>query len=60
MQIDYLKEMLKTIGLDECRVQMRYCSAAEGEKFAKMAREITDEILKLGPNPLKNRPAAKE
>ena len=60
MQIDYLKEMLKTLGLDERRIQMKWCSAAEGEKFALMANEVTNEILELGPNPLKNRPAAKE
>jgi coenzyme F420-reducing hydrogenase delta subunit len=60
MQIDYLKEMLKTLGLDERRIQMKWCSAAEGEKFALMAIEVTNEILELGPNPLKNRPAAKE
>ncbi len=52
--------MLKTIGLDERRIQMKWCSAAEGEKFALMANEVTNEFLELGPNPLKNRPAAKE
>jgi len=58
MQIKYIKELLKLIGLEEERVQMRYCSAAEGERFAKMSLEVTNKILKLGPNPLKNRPAA--
>ena len=60
MQIDYLKNLATLIGLDERRIQMRWCSAAEGERFAKTATEVTNEILKLGPNPLKNRPAAKE
>ena len=59
-QINYLKNLAKLIGLDERRIQMRWCSAAEGERFAKMAIEVTNEIQELGPNPLKNRPAAKE
>jgi coenzyme F420-reducing hydrogenase delta subunit len=52
--------LAKSIGLDESRIQMRWCSAAEGERFAKMANEVHAEIKKLGPSPLKNRPAAKE
>lgn len=47
-----LRTILKTLGLDEERVWLRWISAAEGQKFAKTVREITEEIRKKGPSQL--------
>jgi len=35
------------------RVQMYFMSAAEGGKFANVAKEMTESIRELGPSPLK-------
>ncbi|MDQ7778512.1 MAG: hydrogenase iron-sulfur subunit [Planctomycetota bacterium] len=45
-----LKTIMKSLGLAEDRVWLRWISAAEGPKFAKIAREMTEEIRKKGPS----------
>ncbi len=52
-QVEYLKEVFKTLGINEKRIQMSYCTAAEGQKFQKDAIEFDKLIKELGPNPLK-------
>jgi F420-non-reducing hydrogenase iron-sulfur subunit len=51
---------MKTIGLEEERLRIEYCSAAEGTKFANMVKEMTEKISKLGPNPLRIVPSVVE
>ncbi len=48
-----MREILKNAGIDEKRVWLRWISASEGQRFAETIREITEEMKKLGPNPLK-------
>lgn len=48
-----LKEVLTQFGLEPERVRLEWISASEGDKFAEAAREMVEEIRKLGPNPLK-------
>jgi len=48
-----LKTILNTLGLEEDRVWFRWISAAEGAKFAATMREITAEMKKKGPSPLR-------
>ena len=48
-----IKEILKSIGLDEKRLMMGYCSAAEGQKFQQTAIEFDKVIRQLGPSPLR-------
>ena len=48
-----LKTILKTLGLEDERVWIRWISAAEGPKFARTMNEVTQTIKKLGPNPMK-------
>ena len=52
-QVEYLKEVFKALGINEKRIQMSYCTAAEGQKFQKDATEFDRIIKELGPNPLK-------
>jgi F420-non-reducing hydrogenase iron-sulfur subunit len=47
-----LKTTLKTLGIEEDRVWIRWISAAEGPKFARTMNEVTESIKKLGPNPI--------
>ena len=44
---------MKTVGLEPNRLQMHYCSAAEGQKFQKTMQSMSTEIADLGPIPLR-------
>jgi len=51
--------MLKTIvdetGLESDRIRLSWVSASEGQKYAKVATEFTDQVKKLGNNSAKNK-----
>jgi len=49
---------MKLLGIDQGRLRREWISAAEGSRFAQVVREFTDEIRKLGPNPLVKRETA--
>ena len=44
-----LKRVLKEFGIDERRLRLEWVSAAEGEKFAKISTDFTEEVRALGP-----------
>ena len=44
-----LKRILREFGIDERRLRLEWISAAEGEKFAKVSTEFTEELRALGP-----------
>lgn len=44
-----LKKLLQQFGIEEERLRLEWVSAAEGERFAKVIEETTNEIRKLGP-----------
>lgn len=44
-----LKNLLEFLGLEKDRVQFSWVSAAEGERFAEVVREVTESVKKLGP-----------
>jgi len=46
-----LKLMLEDMGLEPERFRLEWISSSEGEKFARVMREMVDQIKKLGPNP---------
>lgn len=48
-RIAVLKNLLEYTGIDPRRVRMTWVSAAEGNKFAEVVKEVTDDIKKLGP-----------
>jgi coenzyme F420-reducing hydrogenase delta subunit len=49
----YMKDVLKSVGLEPERLQMHFCSAAEGQKFQSTMTIMSKEISDLGPSPLK-------
>jgi len=53
-RIAMLKEIFKALGLEEDRIWARWISASEGQEFARMVREITEETRKQGPGPMAN------
>ena len=44
-----LKNLLEYTGIDPQRVRMTWVSAAEGNKFAEVVTEVTEDIRNLGP-----------
>ncbi len=48
-RIVFLKRLLKGFGVDERRLRLEWISASEGEKFASVATEFTEEVRALGP-----------
>jgi coenzyme F420-reducing hydrogenase delta subunit len=57
-RVDYVRSLLQEIGLEPDRVRMYNLSSSEAPTFAAYAQEMTENILKLGPNPLKKKPSA--
>ena len=49
-----MRKLLDGIGLEGRRIQMINVSSAMGGQFAWSAAEMTEEIKRLGPNPLRN------
>jgi len=52
-RINLLKKVIKEFGFEPERVRLEWISASEGDKFAAVVRDMTEQIRKLGPNPLK-------
>jgi len=45
-------ELLDILGIGHDRMRLEWISASEGEKFANTMTQFTEQIRKLGPNPL--------
>ncbi|MCK4613256.1 MAG: hydrogenase iron-sulfur subunit [Thermoplasmata archaeon] len=48
-----MRSILDSLGLEKERVWLRWVSASEGQRFADIMQEMTGEIKKLGPTPIK-------
>jgi coenzyme F420-reducing hydrogenase delta subunit len=44
-----LKSMLEFVGIEPGRVNFSWVSAAEGEKFARVVRDVVETVKALGP-----------
>jgi len=53
-RVTYAQKLLDDIGIGGQRLEMVNLSAGMGERFAEIARQITEKIRKLGPNPIRN------
>ena len=51
-RISLLKKVLKEFGIESERLRLEWISASEGDKFAAVVRDMTEQIRKLGPNPV--------
>ncbi len=52
-RVNHVRGLLEEIGIEGDRVRMYNLSSGEGPTFAGYAKEMTEHIKKLGPNPLK-------
>ncbi len=46
-----VKSVFESLGLEADRLKLSWISASEGPKFARVANEFTEEIIRLGENP---------
>jgi coenzyme F420-reducing hydrogenase delta subunit len=53
-RVQYIKDILEKVGLGEARLEMYNMSSAQGQRFAEVAREMTERIRALGPSPVKD------
>jgi len=53
-RVAYVKKVLEGIGMEPERVEMYNLSAAQGARFAEIAREFTQRIKELGPSPVRS------
>jgi len=51
-KIKMLKRLLTLTGLEPERLRLEWVSASEGQRFANVVTEFTDQIKKLGPTPI--------
>jgi coenzyme F420-reducing hydrogenase delta subunit len=51
-RVGVVKKALQDMGMEPERVEMYNLSAAQGPRFAEIAREMTRKIRELGPSPL--------
>jgi F420-non-reducing hydrogenase iron-sulfur subunit len=51
-RVEYVKKILDELGIGGERLEMVNLSGSMGPRFAEIAREMTERIRKLGPNPL--------
>ena len=44
-----LKKMLAQLGIEEERVRLEWVSASEGDRFASIVDDMTEQLRALGP-----------
>ncbi len=52
-RVALVQEILDSVGIGGERVQMYNLSASEAPLFVQIAKEMTDRIIEMGPNPIK-------
>ncbi len=52
-RISLIKKVLGEFGIEPERVRLEWISASEGDKFAAVVRDMTEQIRKLGPSQVK-------
>jgi coenzyme F420-reducing hydrogenase delta subunit len=54
-KIKMLEKLIALTGLELGRLRLEWVSAAEGQRFAQVVTEFTEQIKKLGPSPVSGR-----
>jgi len=52
-RVAMLKRLMSQLGLEPERLRLEWISAAEGDKFARVMREMVSDLKRLGPSPLR-------
>ena len=59
-EVEYVKEVLRSMGINEKRIYIGWCTAAEGQKFQQNATAFDKVIRELGPSPLRTKDDTKK
>ena len=59
-RVGYARQLLDECGVGAERLAMYNLSSAQGQRFAEIAREMTEKIRQLGPNPTKKRVSSEQ
>lgn len=54
-RVQYVKGLLRDLGIEPERVEMYNMSASQGPRFVEVAKEMVERIEKLGPSILKEK-----
>ena len=57
-RVGFLRNEMKTLGVEEDRIRMYNLSASQGPRFVEIAKEFTEVVKELGPSPFKKSQAA--
>ncbi len=49
-RINLLRTVLKEFGIEPERLRLEWISASEGDKFAAVVKDMTEQVRRLGPN----------
>jgi F420-non-reducing hydrogenase iron-sulfur subunit len=49
---------MKLLGIEDDRLRREWISASEGQRFAEVVRDFTEQVRKLGKNPFAQRETA--
>jgi F420-non-reducing hydrogenase iron-sulfur subunit len=52
-RVQYVKKLLGKLSIEKERLEIYNLSAADAQRFCKLAREVTETVKTLGPTPLK-------
>jgi len=58
-RVAVMKELIQFIGLSPERLRLEWIATSEGNKFARVVIDFTEEIMQLGPSPLRPKKVAK-
>jgi coenzyme F420-reducing hydrogenase delta subunit len=56
--IEKTRRIMSLLGIEDERLRREWISASEGQRFAEVVRDFTEQIRRLGPNPLAKRESA--
>jgi coenzyme F420-reducing hydrogenase delta subunit len=51
-KMDMTKQLIEMAGLDKDRVRLEWISASEGQRFANIIMDFTEDVKRLGPSPI--------
>ena len=57
-RMTFLQKLLEFSGIHPDRLRVRWVSSAEAVEYVHEVSQFVDDIMKLGPNPLKAKKAA--
>ncbi len=58
-RVAVMKELIQFIGLSPKRLRLEWIATSEGNKFARVVIDFTEEMTQLGPSPLRPKKVAK-